>query len=214
AKVSLGTVRDLEQGRTHHPGRGSVSRLAAALGLDAAQLQALTGSTLEPGGRGGRRRWRVPGLAGEVLGAVEGGERGEAGWRGGPRVGLGEARQRGVLGLRALNPDVLVHREALIDVVWGEEPPMSAAQIVQAYVGRLRRVLDPGRPPRDPRGLLVSAGTSYRLRVSAGQLDLLAFGQLTARAPAAAAAGDACRPCDAYERAVGLWAAPAAPRAV
>jgi DNA-binding transcriptional regulator YiaG len=28
ARVSLGTVRDLEQGRTHRPGRGSVTRLA------------------------------------------------------------------------------------------------------------------------------------------------------------------------------------------
>jgi len=198
AKVSLGTVRDLEQGRTHHPGRGLVSRLAAALGLDAAQLQALTGSTLEPGGRGGRRRSQVPGLQLKVLGPVEA-------WHGGTRVGLGESRQRAVLGLLALNPDVLVHREALIDVVWGEEPPMSAAQIVQAYVGRLRRVLDPGRPPRDPRGLLVSAGTSYRLRVSAGQLDLLAFGQLTARARAAAAAGEPGSACDAYDLALGLW---------
>ena len=34
ARVSVGTVRDLEQGRTHRPGRGSVARLAIVLGLD------------------------------------------------------------------------------------------------------------------------------------------------------------------------------------
>jgi WD40 repeat protein/DNA-binding SARP family transcriptional activator len=198
AQVSLGTVRDLEQGRTQHPGRGSVSRLAAALGLDAARLQALTRSTLEPGGRVGRRRSQLPGLQLKVLGPVEA-------WRGDTRVSLGEPRQRAVLGLLALNPDVLVHREALIDVVWGEDPPASAAQIVQAYVSRLRRVLDPGRPPRDPRGLLVSAGTSYRLRVTAAQLDLLAFGQLAAQARAAAAAGEPGSACDAYDLALGLW---------
>ncbi len=49
---------------------------------------------------------------------------------------------------------------------------------MQTYVSRLRRVLDPDRLPRDPRGLLVSSGTSYRLRPAGEQLDLLAFGQL------------------------------------
>ena len=140
----------------------------------------------------------MPGLQLKVLGPVEA-------WRAGTRAGLGEPRQRAVLGLLALNPDVLVHREALIDVVWGEDPPLSAAQIVQAYVSRLRRVLDPGRPPRDPRGLLVSAGTSYRLRVTADQLDLLAFGELAAQARAAAAAGEPGSACDAYDLALGLW---------
>ena len=194
AQVSLGTVRDLEQGRTRHPGRGSTSRLAAVLGLDASRLQTLARGTLEPG----RRRSQVPGLQLKVLGPVEA-------WRGGTRVGLGEPRQRAVLGLLALNPDVFVHREALIDVVWGEDPPVSAAQIVQAYVSRLRRILDPGRPPRDSRGLLVSAGSSYRLRITADQLDLLAFDRLIGQARAAATAGEPGSACDAYDLALGLW---------
>ena len=66
-------------------------------------------------------------------------------------------------------------------------------------------MLDPGRPPRDPRGLLVSAGTSYRLHVTADQLDLLAFGELADDAHAAALGGELDAACDAYELALGLW---------
>jgi WD40 repeat protein/DNA-binding SARP family transcriptional activator len=108
-----------------------------------------------------------------------------------------------VLGLLALNPDVPVHRETLIDALWPGNPPATAAHLLQTYVSRLRRILDPGRPPRDPQGLLVSAGTSYRLRVTADQLDLLAFRQLAAAARAAAGEPDAA--CDSYERALRLW---------
>src|SRR5215470_9363209 len=198
AQVSLGTVRDLEQGRTHRPRRDSMTRLAGALGLDAARLQTLARSPPEPAGPEGGRRPRVSGLQLKILGPIEA-------WREGMRAGLGEPRQRAVLGLLALNPDVPVHRETLIDVLWPGDPPATAAHLLQTYVSRVRRVLDPGRPPRDPQGLLVSAGTSYRLRVTAEQLDLLAFQQLAADARAAAAAGEPDAACDAYEQALGLW---------
>ena len=198
AQVSVGTIRDLEQGRTHRPRPGSMIRLAEALGLDAAQLQTLTRGTPEPAGPEGGRRLRASGLQLKVLGPVEA-------WRDGTRAGLGEPRQRAVLGLLALNPDVPVHRETLIDVLWPDDPPATAAHLLQTYVSRLRRALDPGRPPRDPQGVLVSAGTSYRLRVTADQLDLLACRQRAADARAAAAAGEPGAACDTYEQALGLW---------
>ncbi|HEY7360912.1 MAG TPA: helix-turn-helix domain-containing protein, partial [Streptosporangiaceae bacterium] len=153
AQVSLGTVRDLEQGRTHRPRRDSMTRLAGALDLDPARLQTLTWSSPEPAGPDRGRRPRVSGLQLKVLGPVEA-------WRDGAPAGLSEPRQRAVLGLLALNPDVPVHRETLIDTLWPGDPPATAAHLLQTYVSRVRRVLDPGRPPRDPQGLLVSAGTS------------------------------------------------------
>src|SRR5215475_13980652 len=39
--VSRAAIRDLEQGRTHRPRAGSLARLAAALGLGAAQAEEL-----------------------------------------------------------------------------------------------------------------------------------------------------------------------------
>jgi hypothetical protein len=140
-----------------------VAKLAGALGLDAARLQALARTTAEPARTSGRHRPGAAGLQLKVMGPVEA-------WREGTRIELSEPRQRAVLALLALNPNVAVHRETLIDAVWGENPPGAAAQRMQTYVSRLRRMLDPGRPPRDPRGLLVSAGTSYRLHVTADQL--------------------------------------------
>ncbi len=41
AEVSVGTLRDLEQGRTRYPRPGPAARLAAALGLDASQAEQL-----------------------------------------------------------------------------------------------------------------------------------------------------------------------------
>jgi WD40 repeat protein/DNA-binding SARP family transcriptional activator/DNA-binding XRE family transcriptional regulator len=197
AGVSVGTVRDLEQGRTHRPGRDLVSKLAGVLGLDAARLQALANGVREPAEhRGGRVQ--ASGLQLKVLGPVEA-------WRDGARVGLGEPRQRAVLALLALSPDGRVHREALIDAVWPDDPPAGAVQVVQTYVSRLRRVLDPGRPGRDRQGLLVSDGACYRLCAGASQLDLLAFERLAGRARAAALAGEHDAACDVFELALRLW---------
>jgi WD40 repeat protein/DNA-binding SARP family transcriptional activator len=196
AQISLGMVRDLEQGRTRRPGRDSLAKLAGALGLDAARLQTLARSTPEPAVNGGPPP--TAGLRLRVLGPVEA-------WRDGTRLDLGEPRQRAVLGLLALNPDVPVRRDTLIDAIWHDDPPGTAAHLVQSYVSRLRRALDPGRPPRDPGGLLVSGGTSYRLHPAQDQLDLLAFAQLASGARAAALAGEPAAACDAYEQALGLW---------
>jgi len=197
ARVSVGAVRDLEQGRTRRPGRDSVIKLAEVLGLDAARLQALANGTRGPAEhRGG---WvQASGLQLKLLGPVEA-------WRDGVRVGLGEPRQRAVLALLGLSPDMRVHRETLIDAIWPDDPPAGAVQVVQTYVSRLRRMLDPGRPGRDRQGLLVSDGTCYRLCAGADQLDLLAFERLASHARAAALASEQGAACDAFELALRLW---------
>ena len=67
---------------------------------------------------------------------------------------------------------------------------------MQAYVSQLRRVLEPGRPPRAPARVLVTQDPGYVLRVADDQVDALRFQALARRAqndlaggqPAAAAA--------------------------
>jgi DNA-binding SARP family transcriptional activator/tetratricopeptide (TPR) repeat protein/transcriptional regulator with XRE-family HTH domain len=211
AEVSVGTLRDLEQGRTRHPRPGSAARLAAAIGLDASQAEQLPqqpwvraarvqeGAAVADNGRGvARSRAAADGVWLQVLGPL-------AAWRGGVPVALGTPKQRAALGLLALEPNALVHRETIIDAVWGADPPVTAVNMVQTHTGRLRRALDPGRSPRDPGGLLASVGTGYRLQVTAGQLDLLSFEQLVGRAGAACSPGDGVAACDLYERALKLW---------
>jgi DNA-binding SARP family transcriptional activator/tetratricopeptide (TPR) repeat protein len=154
----------------------------------------VTGADISAAGVTGERN----GLWLRVLGPL-------AGWRDGASLRLGPPRQRAVLGLLALNAGTSVHRDALVDALWGDDPPTSAINLVQAHVGRLRRVLDGPRLPRDTAGVLVSAGTSYRLQVDPDQLDWLAFQDHVGRAAAACSSGDERAGCELYERALRLW---------
>jgi DNA-binding SARP family transcriptional activator len=189
AAVSVGALRDLEQARTARPRHSSLRRLDAVLDLspDGPGDRAGTGPTAGKG----VVRLRVLG----PLGA----------WRGTAPVELGAARQRAMLGLLALQPNTMLHRKRIIEALWDGAPPASAVKMVQAGVGHLRRRLDPGRPPRDGEGLLVSAGTGYRLRVDASQLDLIAFAQFADRAQAARRSGDLASARAAYAEALKLW---------
>jgi DNA-binding SARP family transcriptional activator len=113
-----------------------------------------------------------------------------------------------VLGLLSVNPGMLVRRDTIIDMLWGEEPPRTAMDLVQAHVSRLRRVLEP--PERSAAGdggeeVISSVRGAYRLRVSIEQVDLLLFKDLAARATAAQASGDDGYACKLYEDAARLW---------
>src|ERR1700678_53184 len=184
AGVSVGAVRDLEQGRTRRP--RALSALADALMLSPAQAGELVQAP-HPGG-----------LRLQVLGPLRA-------WRDGTAGTLGGSRQRAVLGLLALQPGSLAHRAGIIDVLWPDDPPADAVKLVQAHVSRLRRALAPGRGHLDDDRLLTSAGASYQLHAGPGQLDLLAFDQLAAAARAAGSGGDREAACDRYQRALDLW---------
>jgi DNA-binding SARP family transcriptional activator/tetratricopeptide (TPR) repeat protein/DNA-binding XRE family transcriptional regulator len=186
AGVSTGAIRDLEQGRTGRPLPGSLARLAGALGLSRGQVSQL------------QRAPVAGGLLVQVLGPL-------AVWRDGAAVRVAGTARRAVLGLLALSPGRLVHRDAVIDALWPDHPPANAVSLVQIQVSRLRRLIDPGGAGRGSGGLLASAGDSYRLTAGPGELDLLVLGELTADARAAHASGDDEAACSLYEQATGLW---------
>jgi DNA-binding SARP family transcriptional activator len=124
--------------------------------------------------------------------------------RGTKRLIAGAAGPRTVLALLALAGGALVHRESLIDGLWGARPPETAVGILQSYVSRLRALLDFADGGTRQR-CLVRDGRGYRLRVAPEELDLLAFRQLAARARQERAAGAAEAACAGYEGALGLW---------
>src|SRR6202020_2775175 len=105
-----------------------------------------------------------PGVRVEVLGPI-------AATRAGQPVPLGPARQRAVLGLLALHQGGWLHRDAIIDALWGERPPASAAGKVQGYVSRLRSALDPARERGQRAGFIASARRGYRLAADAADRD-------------------------------------------
>jgi DNA-binding SARP family transcriptional activator/predicted negative regulator of RcsB-dependent stress response/DNA-binding XRE family transcriptional regulator len=204
AGISLGAVRDLEQGRRSRPRPGSVARLAAALGQDAEGRLTRAACAIQADGAAGPAAPSGRGLWLQVLGPV-------MAWRDGERLELGPVRQRAVLAVLAMGRGAPVRRDAIVDAVWPENPPASAVNIVQAQVSRLRRLLPAGGPDeggpaeRGPGAVLLRAGENYWLRATAGELDLLAFDQLAGRARAAAASGNARRACAWYEQALALW---------
>lgn len=113
--------------------------------------------------------------------------------------------RRVVLGLLAVHPNVRLHRESIVDVLWGSAPPATAVNQVQAHVSRLRRILDPDESLGGVASPLESFGTSYMLHAASGQLDLLTFRDLGERARAARRHGDLPAACGLYEEALGLW---------
>jgi DNA-binding SARP family transcriptional activator/tetratricopeptide (TPR) repeat protein/DNA-binding XRE family transcriptional regulator len=203
--ISLGTLRDLEQGRTFRPRPPSLACLAEALQLSGCQRDELIGALASPAyarqatpseqqhraGHGDR------GLRVEILGPL-------AAWRDGLPVALGPVRQRAVLGLLALHADTGIHRAAIVDALWGEDPPSTSVSMVQAQVSGVRRLLRPGPAP-GAGGPVSWDGSCYRLSVGGVRLDLGEFSELTERARQVAATGDAAAACELYDQALGLW---------
>ena len=71
------------------------------------------------------------------------------------------------------DPNIVVPASRLIDGLWGDDPPGSAANLVQGYVSGLRKAL--GREAIETRG------AGYVVRVAPGALDLQRFEELAHR---------------------------------
>jgi DNA-binding SARP family transcriptional activator len=81
-----------------------------------------------------------------------------AAWDGHGWAGVPAAKQRTLLAVLLLKANQLASADYLIEQLWGEQPPATAANQLQVYVSRLRRRLD-DRPGR----VLVTQSPGYRL---------------------------------------------------
>jgi DNA-binding SARP family transcriptional activator len=120
---------------------------------------------------------------------------------------LGGAKQRAVLALLLLNANEVVPIDRLIDELWGERPPESAANMIQGYVSHLRKMLEPGRR-RGEHDLIVSEPPGYVLRIGKDQLDAERFVQLTAEARRLLAEDDPAAAAERLRTALGIWRGP------
>src|SRR5690349_20240735 len=68
-----------------------------------------------------------------------------------------------------------VGQDALVDLLWGDAPPTAVTATLQGYVARLRRALEPDRPPRAPSEVLVTQQTGYSLVLPDDALDAARF---------------------------------------
>ncbi|MEU9740431.1 BTAD domain-containing putative transcriptional regulator [Micromonospora chersina] len=99
--------------------------------------------------------------------------------RAGAEVHLGARQQRLVLALLLARAGSPVSLSELVDLLWDEEAPASAANVVHRHVGVLRRLLEPGLPTRSAGRHLLRDVSGYRLRADEESLDLLAFRSLS-----------------------------------
>ncbi|QFU86954.1 tetratricopeptide repeat protein [Amycolatopsis sp. YIM 10] len=141
----------------------------------------------------------VPDLSIRVLGPLSVHQSGEP-------VDLGAEKQRRLLALLAIQPNRVVRREEIVDVLWGNEPPSSCLELVHTYVARLRKVLEPRRVRQEPARVITTVTGGYLLSVEEKQLDLLQF-------EAAAKRAEEAEDLETAERywleALGVWRGPA-----
>ncbi|MFF8958393.1 BTAD domain-containing putative transcriptional regulator [Streptomyces sp. NPDC014894] len=126
-------------------------------------------------------------------------------WRHGVELLLGPPKQRAVLGLLASRTGDAVHLEEIIDAVWGSAVPRSAVNGVHTYVAGLRRALEPERGCRESRGLIVSSGGGYSLRLPHRAIDAHVFVDQHARARRLRNSGDAAGALGLLEETMSLW---------
>ncbi|WP_051797437.1 ATP-binding protein [Catenuloplanes japonicus] len=72
-------------------------------------------------------------------------------------------RQRAVLARLLVANGHVVPVGTLVDDLWPDDPPDRAIAAIRTFVADLRRALEPGRPPRRPSELLVTAPPGYAL---------------------------------------------------
>lgn len=128
-------------------------------------------------------------------------------WRGDGELPLGPPQQQGVLAVLATAANRVVSCPELIDAVWGQSPPASAANGVHVYVAKLRRLLEPQRERRKQSRVLLSAGRGYQLVLGLGRLDADVFGHRIAEARRLRAEGCLEDSIRALDEALALWKA-------
>ena len=110
-----------------------------------------------------------------------------------------------VLALLLLRANQVVSIEALIEELWGEEPPASAVGTTQTYVYQLRKMFD-----RHP-GVgewMVTKPPGYLMRLSPSQLDATAFEALSRQGRQLLEAGQPGPAAQILRRALDLWHGP------
>jgi YVTN family beta-propeller protein len=115
----------------------------------------------------------------------------------GRELTLGAGRQRALLAFLLLHENEPVTTDRLIDELWGEHAPSTAAKVIQNHVSQLRRALGDSR--------LATLGHGYVLEVEPGALDLDRFESLVAEGSAALAHGDARTASVKLRAALSLW---------
>ncbi|MDN3355270.1 BTAD domain-containing putative transcriptional regulator [Actinomadura sp. DC4] len=123
---------------------------------------------------------------------------------------LGPPKQRALLALLLTEAGHPVAVHEIVDVLWGQDPPDTAVNVVQRHIGALRRLLEPELQTGGESRWLVRDSGGYRLDVDPDSLDLLRFRALRRQADRAVRDGRPAAATESLVEALALWRGPVA----
>src|SRR6201991_1945249 len=105
------------------------------------------------------------------------------------------AKPRAILTMLGLHNGSVVSAETLIELLWGDDPPRTAAKALQTHISSLRRTLGDG--------FVLTAGTGWTLAESG--VDAARYRAAARLGRDAAATGDTSQAVSRFEEALALW---------
>jgi basic membrane lipoprotein Med (substrate-binding protein (PBP1-ABC) superfamily)/DNA-binding SARP family transcriptional activator len=119
-------------------------------------------------------------------------------------VALGPGKQRAVLAVLVLHAGEIVATDRLIEQVWGEHPPRTAAHSIQIYVSDLRKALE----TVGQAAVIETRSPGYLLRADAETIDARRFERMVAEARDHLERHDPTGAVGSLRAALELWQGP------
>ena len=127
---------------------------------------------------------------------------------GGDSLALGSPKQRALLAALVISANRVVGVDQLVEELWGDEAPARAMASLQAYISRLRRLLQPTGSNRSRSDVLVTQPPGYLLRVDPAAIDAVRFEGAAAEGMRLLAEGRAAAALASLDAAHALWRGP------
>jgi len=118
---------------------------------------------------------------------------------------LGPPKQRALLAILLLHAGEIVPADLLIDQLWGEHPPRTAAHSVQIYVSELRKVIEAIGGKR----ILTTRPPGYQLEADPATIDAQQFERYVVEGTRKLREGDPAGGAVELRAALHLWRGPA-----
>ncbi|MFE3329790.1 BTAD domain-containing putative transcriptional regulator [Streptomyces sp. NPDC059176] len=112
------------------------------------------------------------------------------------------------LALLLTRPNEVVTSDALIQELWGDNPPRSAQTTLQTYVYHARRMLVSECAVNVDRQVLVTRSPGYLAQVGADEVDVMILERLVAKAQSELDEGAAASALAGLREALALWRGP------
>ncbi|HKV19500.1 MAG TPA: BTAD domain-containing putative transcriptional regulator, partial [Mycobacterium sp.] len=115
--------------------------------------------------------------------------------QGGAPLAIPGAKPRAILTMLGLHSGSVVSADTLLELLWGDDPPRTAAKALQTHVSALRRTLGDG--------VVLTLGTGWTL--ADAEVDASRYKIAARLGREAAAAGDTSAAVSSFDDALSLW---------